>query len=89
MLLVDELATSTVVHGDGTFEVRYEIRPDQLAVTVTDHGEGRPEVRPAPVTQEHGRGLRLVETLAANWGVCPLEQGKQVWFRMALPPRTH
>jgi hypothetical protein len=30
-----------------------------------------------------GRGLKLVEALAASWGVSPEAQGKAVWFELA------
>jgi serine/threonine-protein kinase RsbW len=29
-----------------------------------------------------GRGLLLVEALAARWGVIPSEAGKRVWFEL-------
>ena len=31
---------------------------------------------------EGGRGLRLVELVADEWGVVDLPEGKQVWFRL-------
>jgi hypothetical protein len=30
-----------------------------------------------------GRGLKLVEAVAASWGVSPEGQGKSVWFELA------
>ncbi|MYR63984.1 ATP-binding protein, partial [Streptomyces sp. SID625] len=30
----------------------------------------------------NGRGLVLVESLADDWGVCPHESGKSVWFEL-------
>lgn len=34
------------------------------------------------LTAEYGRGLPIVEALAAEWGTTILPKGKQVWFRL-------
>jgi hypothetical protein len=32
---------------------------------------------------EHGRGIMLIETLAADWGVELRDGGKTIWFELA------
>jgi hypothetical protein len=34
-----------------------------------------------------GRGIRIVQGLAARWGVDDHEDGKRVWAELALSPR--
>jgi len=41
----------------------------------------------APMWAEGGRGLRLLDSLADDWGVARLAGGKQVWFRLSVPDR--
>jgi hypothetical protein len=39
-----------------------------------------PTQRDAMQTDEGGRGLALVKTISADWGVDPEPDGKHVWF---------
>ena len=81
-LVVGELAANAVVHGNSAFEVR--LRQDRrVHVEVSDLGSD--EVRREPVAPqvEHGRGLEIVDHLAADWGVRQVpEGGKVVWARI-------
>ncbi len=92
-LLVSELATNSVTHAHAReFAVEVELFPleGRLWVGVTDAGAGRPVVRSASVTAEHGRGLRLVATLADRWG-SRRRRGtpdKTVWFELTVPTAT-
>ena len=66
-LLVSELATNAVRHAGGrVFEVavRYSAEEDRLWVGVTDAGSADPVLRRPRITDEHGRGLQLVGSLA-------------------------
>lgn len=82
-LLVSEVVTNAVLHGDGTVEVRAELRGRSLRVEVKDDGPGAPSVRRADPEAEGGRGMALVDALSASWGVEPLPIGKYVWFVLA------
>ena len=73
-LLVSELVGNAVRYahplpGD-VLTVRWEARRGRLLVRVTDGG-GRdaPHVRDAGPRDTRGRGLAIVEALAARWGV--------------------
>lgn len=82
VLLLSELATNAVCHGGGGFEVRVVRSATSVTVEVDDPGSGLPLRRdPAPFDSD-GRGLRIVEELATDWGVRQHERGKVVWFRL-------
>ena len=72
-LMLSELATNAVQHADTEFEV--DIDADREAggrwvrVRVTDEAAGLPHRPEPPPDAPHGRGLRIVETLADAWGV--------------------
>src|SRR3954469_9684732 len=89
-LLVTELVTNSVRHGDGeTVRVILDRRaPDHLRCEVVDDGSGfLPIARPANSDQDGGWGLHLVERLARDWGV--REGSTHVWFELApTSPRT-
>jgi anti-sigma regulatory factor (Ser/Thr protein kinase) len=82
-LLVSELVTNSVQHGEGdTVTVLIDSgRPDVLRCEVIDGGRGFVPVaradRPAG-----GWGLSLVEQLSCGWGV--REGPTQVWFDLPL-----
>ncbi|WP_169336551.1 ATP-binding protein, partial [Nocardiopsis prasina] len=43
-----------------------------------------PRIRSAGADDEGGRGLYLVDQLAARWGSRPTPDGKAVWFEVPL-----
>lgn len=77
VLLTSELVTNAIVHAQSDVGVTLRGEP-YLRVEVSD--EGVAPVRPDP--RGGGRGLWLVEALAAVWGVRPEERGKTVWFEL-------
>jgi len=97
VLLVSELVTNSIQHSrsrcsggivavtlkalaDG---IRAEVH-DQGSVTVpTLHREREPPSAPAPDLQEGGRGLRLVNALAARWGYCQDAASAVTWFELS------
>ncbi len=87
-LMVSELATNAILHGQTEFEIDVEVEADSLLVAVSDRGRGSPEVQRPAVTEMHGRGLMIVQSLADDWGVTAASggAGKTVWFRLRLQP---
>lgn len=82
-LLVSELVTNAVVHGTGTISFRVDVDAAGIRVEVAD--EGDVTVAPSPTPGAHGGwGLRLVDTIADEWGV--LEGSTRVWFRLHHQP---
>ncbi|MER6348777.1 ATP-binding protein [Streptomyces sp. NPDC001595] len=84
VLLVSELATNAVRHGpraEGEFEVVVTALADGAClVEVSDEGRAAPRPRSPGPDDEAGRGLHLVEHIAAAWGVWSRgRDGKTVW----------
>ena len=82
-LLVSELVTNALVHGAGLIWLRL-IRGSALLCEVGDDGRELPYVCVAADTDESGRGLQLVNVLAAAWGGYRTSIGKVVWFEHPL-----
>jgi anti-sigma regulatory factor (Ser/Thr protein kinase) len=85
VLLSDELVTNAVVHtrsGDGgLFEVRVWSGPSFACVAVLDGGSGgEPSPAALDTVRESGRGLALVDALAAHWGHAGGRDGRITWF---------
>ncbi|MFI7602430.1 ATP-binding protein [Actinoplanes sp. NPDC049681] len=82
-LIASELATNAVEHAGTDFVVTLSRRARRLHVAVQDGATGFPRLpRPAsagPAASLHGRGLLLVNTIAAAWGAMPTRGGKVVW----------
>jgi serine phosphatase RsbU (regulator of sigma subunit)/anti-sigma regulatory factor (Ser/Thr protein kinase) len=83
-LLVSELVTNALRHGEG--EIRLRTLLDRtLVCEVWDAGLVQPRRRRARETDEGGRGLQLVGLLSAGWGSRRTSLGKSVWFELAIP----
>lgn len=83
-LLVSELATNAIRHGESTFAVEVEALADCVRVKVSDAGEGWPTTADTVPTDTRGRGLRIVDAFADNWGVFSDKRaGKTVWFELS------
>jgi anti-sigma regulatory factor (Ser/Thr protein kinase) len=85
-LMVSELATNCIRHAGTCFELTVCKTPGEVRVEATDHAGGEPAIRSAGVTDLSGRGLRIVEMLADDWGVRrAVGRGKTVWFTLSIP----
>jgi anti-sigma regulatory factor (Ser/Thr protein kinase) len=84
-LLTTELVTNSVKHSTGLITVAIECDNTSIAVAVADDCPSLPTVRRPSVDDIGGRGMRLVDRLAASWGSKPRDdgKGKLVWFRVA------
>lgn len=86
-LLVGELVTNAVRHARGhRVELRL-VRGDTLLCEVYDEDHTLPTLLSAGPTEEFGRGLRVLSTLAREWGTSRTGGGKTVWFELTLPRR--
>ena len=86
-LIVSELITNAIRHGDGPNRLRL-IKHRVLTCEVSDTDTGRPRPRHPGTLDEHGRGLALVARLARRWGSRSEADGKVVWAEQDLPPTT-
>ena len=82
-LLVTEIVTNALLHAVPPLSLTVEVLPELVRVEVRDGSPAQPRVHTFTSTAATGRGLRLLDTLAASWGV---EQepssGKVVWFEV-------
>ncbi|GAA0303519.1 ATP-binding protein [Streptomyces polychromogenes] len=92
-LLVAELASNAATHGrvvGRDFELRMTLLGGDphaagvLRLEVSDpRRECRPALQPQAYQAESGYGLRIVDGLAADWGVMDRVIGKTVWAELA------
>ena len=81
-LLVSELVANAILHSGTPLEVVVHTDDDRVRVEVHD---GNPQL---PVRKHYsnmsgtGRGLMLVERMAAGWGADRTAGGKVVWFEL-------
>ena len=79
-LIVSELVTNAVQAHSTTVEITLTYEGGGVHIAVTDDGAGRPERQHPGPHDVHGRGLRIVDTVSARWGVTADEDGrKTVW----------
>jgi anti-sigma regulatory factor (Ser/Thr protein kinase) len=79
VLLISELVTNAIIHGAGRIVMTIERSGSVTRFAVCDEGAGTPRLRDDP-GPEGGWGLRLVEQLAARWGI--RHRGTGVWFEI-------
>jgi anti-sigma regulatory factor (Ser/Thr protein kinase) len=81
-LLVSELVANAILHSGTPLEVVVQCGDDRVRIEVHD---GNPQL---PVRKHYsnmsgtGRGLMLVERMAAGWGADRTAAGKVVWFEL-------
>ncbi|EWT02453.1 hypothetical protein N865_05005 [Intrasporangium oryzae NRRL B-24470] len=91
-IVVSELVANAVRHArplsDGNIRVHWKVKNNVVEVEVTDGG-GPTVPRPAPPTTWGlgGRGLRIVRSLAHEWGVLEESNGRTVWASLGGPSR--
>jgi anti-anti-sigma factor len=79
-LLADELVTNAVVHARTNTRLRLELGGELLHIAVGDLDPRLPRLLPDDPQAQGGRGLRLVEWVAAAWGAqLHPGGGKVVW----------
>jgi anti-sigma regulatory factor (Ser/Thr protein kinase) len=85
-LIVSELVTNAVNAQCSTTDLVLHCEGDSLRISVLDDGHGIPQVMNASDRDEHGRGLAIINALAAAWGVVSHKNdGKQVWAEVTIP----
>jgi anti-sigma regulatory factor (Ser/Thr protein kinase) len=86
LVCLSELATNAVIHSGsrlpgGSFEVRGGMNPaGRLRVEVTD--QGGPWHPITDLSGQHGRGLLIVASLAADWGIHGDEGSRTAWLEL-------
>lgn len=85
-MITGELAANAVEHSASlSVTVALSRTASAVVISVTDEGQECASVPPAPAPeQEHGRGLLIVDTLAARWGQRHTRTGLTVWAEIAV-----
>ncbi len=87
VLLTSELVTNAIRYEPGgTVTLAISCSCGQLRVDVHDTSCSLPVLVDASADAETGRGLMLVASLSAQWGVYRTPAGKAVYFTLAFDP---
>ena len=78
-LVVSELATNALVHGQTAFVVTLSRRDDTVVVTVSDDAAWLAGHAADRVQDASGRGLGIVNVLSHDWGIITGVSSKTVW----------
>lgn len=82
-LLVSELVTNVLCHTCcGDLVVRLSAVEGLLRCEVEDCDGAMPELGRPSAGDEHGRGLRMLDSLACCWGAERTRSGKIMWFEL-------
>ncbi|QXC60884.1 ATP-binding protein [Aquihabitans sp. G128] len=86
LLLTSEATTNATIHADSNqITVSVERIGSVARVSVQDDDPTPPHVVSADPGQPGGLGVRLIDQLAADWGVTQIQgDGKLVWFEVPL-----
>lgn len=88
VLVASELVGNAVRHaaapGDRQIEVTWSVDDDGVVVSIADSSAQQPQPRSAEPDEAGGRGLTIIQALAAAWGVEPTTTGKRVWARVPI-----
>ena len=80
VLLASELVTNAFLHGRSQTRLTVVTTPAAVRVEVGDDNSRPPVLAAHDDSALDGRGVAMVDLLAASWGVRPEAQGKTVWF---------
>src|SRR6476646_10465070 len=83
--VVTELVTNAVVHAREPISLHLWSRRDGVRIGVSDGSTDPAVPRPDDPSAPAGRGLQLVDRLAARWGTGVHDRGKITWAEVSDP----
>jgi anti-sigma regulatory factor (Ser/Thr protein kinase) len=86
--LVSELATNAVLHARTQFTIAVTRDAETVRIWVHDLSAVLPRQRTYGVDSTTGRGIRLIASLASDWGVDREVTGKSIWFELPTDGTT-
>ena len=87
-LVVSELVTNAVLHGEPPITVRVRRTGDRVRLEVEDAGRNLPVIARQRSDAMTGRGLPLVAAVASGWGVESADTGKAIWAELNVGPAS-
>ncbi|HVF06068.1 MAG TPA: ATP-binding protein [Frankiaceae bacterium] len=85
LLVVSELVTNALLHARTPMVVTLvDAGAESIVMCVSDGSRQPPQERHFSLESGTGRGLRLLQSIAIEWGVDDDEHGKTVWCRIRL-----
>lgn len=82
VLLTSETVTNAFTHGRSEARLLVEAGPGVVVVQVGDDNSRHPSPAARDPEALDGRGLEIVQLVAARWGVRDDDYGKTVWFEV-------
>ena len=82
LLAANELVTNAILHARTDFEVGVRLAQGVVRIEVADADDRLPIHREARDDALGGRGMGVLDAVAARWGVDPVPGGKRVWFEL-------
>ncbi|MDT4939207.1 MAG: hypothetical protein QOG80_2878 [Pseudonocardiales bacterium] len=90
VLVASELVGNAILHTapapSGELAVAWRVDAGSITVQVDDQSALEPRPRQPTVDAPSGRGLTIVDALAADWGFERHAGGKHVWARVPIQP---
>jgi anti-anti-sigma regulatory factor/anti-sigma regulatory factor (Ser/Thr protein kinase) len=84
-LIITELVSNAVLHAGPPIELLLTLRDRFMHLSVRDQSPVKPErVLPDPDAGTGGRGLILLDAVAAGWGATDVADGKVVWATLRI-----
>lgn len=88
-LVTGELLVNVLLHTEGGAVLTLEVLPEpvrRIRLSVQDRSSVWPRRRTPGETSTSGRGLLLLDAVAARWGIDPRGEGKAVWCEIGPGP---
>lgn len=77
------MVSNAYTHALSSVRIWVEYRGEVLRVEVADDSPVLPQLREESLDATGGRGIMILDALAAAWGVRIADPGKVVWFDVA------
>lgn len=85
VLLTSELVSNAILHAFSNGVLAVGVVHGSLRLEVIDGSREAPTWRSPGSSDNHGRGLPIVDALADDWGVDISDSGKTVWATIESP----
>jgi two-component sensor histidine kinase len=85
LIVVTELVENVAKHTSGSGDLNLYLRPGAVLIEVSDTSPHLPVLRDQDHRRASGRGIRMINIVAARWGTRLTLDGKVVWAELSTP----